>query len=94
VFCDVCRLQRWLDIEAALATSQAEIGLIPADAATAIVAAAQVDNLDLVRAEILRTGHSLVGLVNALQAACPGEAGQYVHFPAMGRCRWPSGRRG
>jgi adenylosuccinate lyase len=82
VFCDVCRLQRWLDIEAALAASQAEVGLIPADAAAAIVAAAQIDNLDRVRAEILRTGHSLVSLVSALQAACPGETGQYVHFGA------------
>ncbi|GGX40965.1 class-II fumarase/aspartase family protein [Streptomyces chryseus] len=84
IFCDVCRFQRWLDVEAALALSQAELGMIPPEAATAIAEAARVDQLDLeqVRAEITRTGHSLVGLVSALQQACAPDAGQYVHFGA------------
>ncbi|KMS76995.1 adenylosuccinate lyase [Streptomyces viridochromogenes] len=82
IFCDVCRFQRWLDVEAALALSQAELGMIPQDAATTIASAAHVRGLDLerVRAEIATTGHSLVGLLNALQHACPGDAGQYVHM--------------
>ena len=32
VFCDLRRLQRWLDVEAALALSQAELGTIPESA--------------------------------------------------------------
>ena len=37
--------QRMLDVEAALARVQARLGIIPADAADAITAAAHVDNL-------------------------------------------------
>ncbi|WP_138905136.1 lyase family protein, partial [Streptomyces albidochromogenes] len=84
IFCDVCRFQRWLDVEAALALSQAELGMIPKGAAAVIASAAQVCALDMewVRAEIARTGHSLVGLLSALEHACPGDAGQYVHLGA------------
>ncbi|MFC0111246.1 class-II fumarase/aspartase family protein [Kibdelosporangium aridum] len=83
IFCDRCRFQRWLDIEATLALVQAEIGIIPADAAERIAASAKVDLLDLdaVRAEIRRTRHSLVGLLRVFQAAC-GDAGEFVHYGA------------
>jgi adenylosuccinate lyase len=40
VFDELAMLQRWLDVEAALAASQAELGLIPAAAAEAIAPAA------------------------------------------------------
>ena len=84
IFCDRCRFQRWLDIEAALALTQAELGMIPQNAAELIAKAADVDHIDLdaVRAEIRRTGHSLVGLLRVFQAACGPEAGEYVHFGA------------
>ncbi len=84
IFCDYCRFQRWLDVEAALARSQAELGMIPAEAAEAIVAAARIENLDLdaIRAEIRRTGHSLVGFLSVFQKACEGGAGEYVHYGA------------
>lgn len=83
IFCDRCRYQRWLDIEAALAAEQAALGVIPADAAERIAAAADVDLLDLdaVRDEIRTTKHSLVGLLRVFQAAC-GDAGEYVHYGA------------
>ncbi len=29
IFCSHCRLQRWLDVEAALALAQADVGVIP-----------------------------------------------------------------
>ncbi|WP_214408491.1 class-II fumarase/aspartase family protein [Sphaerisporangium fuscum] len=84
IFCDRCRFQRWLDVEAALALEQAALGIIPADAAQRIAAAARVENLDLnaVRAEIRRTSHSLVGLLRVFQAACEDGAGEYVHYGA------------
>lgn len=84
IFCDVCRLQRWLDVEAALASSQAEVGLIPADAGAEIARCATVERLALddVREAIRRTQHSFVGLVRALEAACGGEAGEFVHHGA------------
>ncbi|GAB2330318.1 adenylosuccinate lyase family protein [Streptomyces griseoincarnatus] len=84
IFCDVCRVQRWLDVEAALALTQGEMGMIPAAAAADIAAAARVDRIDLdtVREETQRSGHSLIGLLRALQQACPGESGEYIHFGA------------
>jgi adenylosuccinate lyase len=84
IFCDDCRNQRWLDIEVALAQTQAELGIIPDWAAKAITSAAVIGNIDLeaVREEINRSGHSLVGLLRVLQAACPDGAGEYIHFGA------------
>lgn len=84
IFCDVCRLQRWLDVEAALALAQAELGMIPKEAAEEIAAAAGLERIDLdqVRAGMERTGHSLVALLAGLQAACDGGAGELVHHGA------------
>lgn len=84
IFCDVCRLQRWLDVEAALAASQAELDLIPQGAAAEIVRAATVERLALddVRESIRQTQHSFVGLLRALEAACRHGAGEFVHHGA------------
>lgn len=84
VFCDVCRLQRWAEVEAALALAEAEVGLIPKEAAEEIAAAARVERFDLdeIREGTRRTRHSLVALLSALQHACPGDTGEYVHYGA------------
>ena len=84
LFCDVCRMQRWLDIEAALAVSQAALGLIPAQAAERIRAAAHVEQLDLtwIRDETARSGHSLAPLLAALERRCGGDAERFVHHGA------------
>ena len=59
------RWQAWLDVEAALAHAQAELGIIPAEAATAIAARARLDLMDRARIDegFARTGHTLVPLV-------------------------------
>jgi len=84
IFCDICRVQRWLDIEAALAQAQGELGVIPPEAAAGIAAAARVENIDLesMRTEVILSRHSLVGLLRGLQAVCPEGSGQYVHYGA------------
>ncbi len=84
VFCDLRRLQRWLDVEAALALSQAEIGAVPETAARTLAETARLDLLDLDRVEADRkkTGHSLIPLLNAWQAVTPPEAARYIHFGA------------
>ena len=84
LFTEAARFQSWLDVEAALALAQAELGIIPAAAATEIAAKARLANLDLeaVRAGLARTGHPLVPLVWALDRACGGDAGGYVHWGA------------
>jgi adenylosuccinate lyase len=84
IFCDTCRVQRWLTVEAQLALAEAELGMIPDQAAKAIAEAAVVDRVDLVevKAETDRAGHSLVGLLRVLQRACVDDAGQYIHYGA------------
>jgi 3-carboxy-cis,cis-muconate cycloisomerase len=84
LFTEAARFQSWLDVEAALAQSQAELGIIPADAAREIARKAQLSYLDLaaVREGLARTGHPLVPLVWALDRACDGDAGGYVHWGA------------
>ena len=78
------RWQAWLDVEVALAKSEAEIGMIPAAAAEEIGRRAQLELFDLERVvEGLRvTGHSLVPLIWELDRLCEGDAGGYVHWGA------------
>ncbi|HXH84422.1 MAG TPA: lyase family protein, partial [Candidatus Tectomicrobia bacterium] len=83
IFDERAMLQRWLDVEAALAAAQAEVGVIPREAADAIARAARVDALDLeaVRAGIRTTAHPIVPVVRELERAS-GEAGRWVHWGA------------
>lgn len=84
VFDERARLQRWLDILAALATAQARLGLIPADAATTIAAQTRVEALDLalVAEQTRATSHSTLGLIRGLEGALPAPADQYVYWGA------------
>lgn len=84
VFCDQRRLQRWLDVEVALALSQAELGLIPSSAASELKRTARLEFLDLdaIKRDIAQTGHSLIPLLNAWQKNSSAEAGKYIHFGA------------
>ena len=77
-------LARMLDVEAALARAQARLGIVPAEAATAITQAAQVDRLDLhALAEATRnTGYPVVGLVKQLTALAGADAGRWTHWGA------------
>ncbi len=77
-------LQRWLDFEAALATAQGELGVIPETAATEIRSRARIEELDLdmVRQGYGRSRNSLIPLLNGLRQACAGNWGEYVHFGA------------
>lgn len=84
IFCDDCRIRRWMAIEAALAESQAELGLIPVEAATAIAEAARSNRVDLdaVAEGVRHTRHSLVAVITGLEDACTGDAGEYLHYGA------------
>lgn len=84
IFCSRCRLQRWLDVEAALALAQAEVGMIPRAAALEIQRRARLQAMDLDRIGegVARTGHSLMPLLHALQEACSAEAREFVHYGA------------
>src|SRR5262245_20421168 len=82
IFDEESRVQHWYDYEAALAASQAELGIIPQAAAAEIADKAKVDNIDLeaIAAEVRRTKHPLVPALRALQARCRPEHGEYLHF--------------
>jgi adenylosuccinate lyase len=84
---DRATIQRWLDVEAALARSEAELGLIPRSAARAIARAARVERLDLraMRRAFDRTWNPVVPLVDALRARLPAAAARYVHWGATSR---------
>ena len=83
VFDETAYFQRMLDVEAALARVQARLGLIPADAATAIAAAARFENLNqaTLAATARNVGYPVVGLVAELSRAA-GPAGAWTHWSA------------
>src|SRR5216684_410074 len=78
------RWQAWLDVEAALARAQAELGIIPADAAEAIAAKARLDLMDRARIDegFARTGHTIVPLVWELGRVVGDPHGGWVHWGA------------
>src|SRR5947199_4047312 len=78
------RWQAWLDVEAALARAQAELGIIPAGAAAAIAAKARLDLLDRARIDegFARTGHTIVPLVWELSRVVGEPHGGWVHWGA------------
>ena len=84
IFCDFRRLQRWLDVEIALATSQATLGMIPLSAAEELAQTAQLTQLDLneINSSIKSTGHSLIPLLSAWQKVTSPESAGYIHFGA------------
>jgi adenylosuccinate lyase len=84
VFDEQRRMNRWLQVEAALARAQGELGVIPAEAAREIAARAALEHLDLerIRQEYQRSRNSLMPVIKALRQACAGNCGQYVHFGA------------
>ena len=84
VFCDYRRMQRWLDVEAALAHCQAELGIIPASAAAAMINSARLELLDIaaIKSDIAITGHSLIPLLKEWQRVTEKNAGQFIHYGA------------
>lgn len=84
LFEERARWQSWLDVEAALARAQAEIGMVPAAAAKTIAENARLELLDdaAIRAGLARTGHPLVPLVWELARVCGEDAGGWVHWGA------------
>jgi len=78
------RHQAWLDVEAALALAEAELGIIPDAAAADIVRAANLESLDQARIDegLKRTGHPLVPLIWELARIAGEDSGHYVHWGA------------
>lgn len=84
IFSDENLVQKWLDVEAALAEVQAEMGIIPENAAKEISRKARTDLMDFVemKRQIDITGHPIVPLLRCLKNACDDNAAEYSHWGA------------
>src|SRR6201996_2102318 len=84
IFSDENTVQKWLDVEAALARVEARLGILPQAAADEITRKAKVElfNLDEMKREMDRTSHPIVPLVRAIKTVCDGETGEFVHWGA------------
>jgi 3-carboxy-cis,cis-muconate cycloisomerase len=84
IFDDVSLLQKWLDVEAAIARGQARAGLIPDSTAEEITRQAHAENMDVeaIKHGIDQTVHPLVSVIWQLAEHCAGDAGGYVHWGA------------
>lgn len=82
IFDDRRIIQNWLDIEVALAQTQAELGIIPKEAAVEIEKKAKVENMNIeeIQKGIVKTGHSLVPTLRNLQKVCDNGYGEYIHL--------------
>lgn len=82
IFCDEARVQKWYDVEAALALEQAELGIIPSEAAQEIAAKADVRAVDLaaIAQGIAVSKHPLVPAIKALQELCQPALGEWIHY--------------
>ncbi|AOZ01736.1 3-carboxy-cis,cis-muconate cycloisomerase [Cupriavidus sp. USMAHM13] len=83
IFSDGALVQRYIDVEVALAKAEARVGVIPAEAAAVIASEARIERLDFehMREETDIVGYPILPLVHQLVAMC-GEAGRYVHWGA------------
>lgn len=85
VFSETSTYQRWLDVEVALANAQASMGMIPKEAAETIASKADASLIDLetVKANGKRTGHSLLGVLGEFRRVMAhDDHSRYVHFGA------------
>lgn len=84
VFTDEAFVRQMLAVEAALATVEGQLGVIPAAAADQIATAAAQLHVDFaqMRAGIEKAGVPVIELVRQLRAAVGGAAADYVHWGA------------
>lgn len=87
IFDDASMTRGWIEVLATLAETEAEFGLIPTNAASALGKTCRSLDLDKaffkeVRDEFERTNHSLLGLIRAVQRRCPGDSGEWLCYGA------------
>ncbi|WP_175653772.1 class-II fumarase/aspartase family protein [Pseudomonas sp. Marseille-P9899] len=83
VFSDQALIERYIEVEIALAKAEARCGVIPAEAAVQIAELSRFESLDLahMQHETEIVGYPILPLVEQLSKLC-GEAGRYVHWGA------------
>ena len=83
IFEEEARIQKLLDVEAALALAHAEVGNIPSEDAEKIASMASTKYVEVERVKAIEKEikHDIASLVRALSEVC-GESGAYVHLGA------------
>src|SRR5579875_2162496 len=81
IFSEESKSERWLKVEAALAQAQAELGIIPKEAADEISKKANLEYVKLKRVKEIEEeiDHDLLAVVNALAEVCEHGHGRFVH---------------
>ncbi|SAI65870.1 3-carboxy-cis%2Ccis-muconate cycloisomerase [Bordetella ansorpii] len=83
IFSDVATVDRYIQVEVALARAQSACGIVPPEAAASIAESARIERIDFdrMRKETDIVGYPILPLVHQLADMC-GEAGRYVHWGA------------
>lgn len=81
IFSEEAKIERWLKVEAILAQSQAELGIIPKEAAEEISRKASLKHVSIKRIKEIEKeiDHDLLAVVNALAEVCENNYGRFVH---------------
>ncbi|HET7746851.1 MAG TPA: adenylosuccinate lyase family protein [Vicinamibacteria bacterium] len=84
---DRATIGRWLEVEAALAATEADLGIVPRAAAREIASRARVELLDLpsMKREFDVTWNPVMPLVNALRAVLTPRSARWVHWGATSK---------
>src|SRR5215467_7298492 len=84
IFADENRVQKYLDIEAALARAQARLGIIPQHACDEIVRHCSIAEYDFakLKAQTERIGYPVLPVVQQLVALCRDGLGEWCHWGA------------
>jgi len=84
---DRAMIQRWLDVESALAAVEAELGLVPRSAAKEIARKARVELLDLpgMKRDFDETWNPVLPLVDALRRQLSPRHARWVHWGATSK---------
>ena len=84
IFTEEAKLQKWLDVEVALAWAHAKLGTIPEEAAEEIARKGKVGivKLDRVKEIDREIHHDLMAMVRAFTEVCDGDAGKFIHLGA------------
>ena len=84
---DRAMIQRWLDVEAALAVVEAELGIVPKTAAREIARKARVERLDLraMKRDFDTSWNPVMPLVDALRRTLSPQSARWVHWGATSK---------
>ena len=84
IFSDESTIQRWMDVEAALARAEAKLGIIPQAHADEITRKCRVQLIDMaeMKRQLVHTHHPIMPLIRCYQSICEPAAGEVLHWGA------------